>query len=256
MVFFYTCNPTTTLGAYKRFLTEAGFPVTKYFLQRLFRKWHWTWKKPSKIQKHKFTKANIDAYLEWLVVVFELPWFQLKFMDEVHCVSKDLSRSHVLGRSGVTPSIILPDSLGDTLSMTLLLDLSNTENPFGVEMRLNSNTQWDFLQFIINMVAQQRLKRGDYLILDNATIHKAKDTKEAFQVLMDIVGVKVLYLPKYSPEFNPCELVFALVKNYLRWYRESSLPLWVELLHALARIEYVSLLGFFWKCTQQIRAYL
>jgi len=88
------------------------------------------------------------------------------------------------------------------------------------------------------------------LVVDNATVHCGSDTWPALRDLLRAAGVQLLYLPKYSPEFNPCELVFAVMKNWLRWHRSLHAPLWVEVLIALARISYDELLAFFWKCTQ------
>lgn len=44
------------------------------------------------------------------------------------------------------------------------------------------------------------LKRGDTVIMDNLGAHKVAGVREAIQA----VGAKVLYLPPYSPDFNPC----------------------------------------------------
>jgi transposase len=56
------------------------------------------------------------------------------------------------------------------------------------------------------------LKRGDTVILDNLGAHKVGGVREALQA----VGAKVLYLPLYSPDFNPIEQVFAKLNADLR----------------------------------------
>ncbi|KQP09183.1 DDE endonuclease [Methylobacterium sp. Leaf93] len=56
------------------------------------------------------------------------------------------------------------------------------------------------------------LKPGDTVILDNLNAHKVAGVREAIEA----VGARVLYLPPYSPEFNPIEQVFAKVKALLR----------------------------------------
>lgn len=144
------------------------------------------------------------------------------------------------------------DSLNVSFSLTLLIDLANEESPLGLTIRTNSNTQWDFLDFVLAMIEQKRLVPGDYLIVDNATVHCGSDSWEALKRALNLVGVTLIYLPKYSPEFNPCELVFAAMKNWLRWHRSLTSPMWVEILQALARITYEDLLAFYWQCTQNI----
>lgn len=142
------------------------------------------------------------------------------------------------------------DSLNVSFSLTLLIDLTNIANPFGITLRTNSNTQWDFLTFVVDMVEAKRLVPGDILIVDNATVHCGSDSWPALRHLLMISQVNLIYLPKYSPEFNPCELVFAAMKNWLRWHRSPTNPLWVEILAALARITYNEVLAFYWQCTQ------
>ena len=64
------------------------------------------------------------------------------------------------------------------------------------------------------------LKRGDPVILDNLGAHKVAGVREAIQA----VGAKVLYLPPYSPDFNPIEQVFAKLKADLRKAAARTLP--------------------------------
>ena len=56
------------------------------------------------------------------------------------------------------------------------------------------------------------LRKGQYVILDNASFHKSAKTKE----LIEKAGCHLLFLPKYSPDLNPIEHCWASFKNYLR----------------------------------------
>lgn len=49
------------------------------------------------------------------------------------------------------------------------------------------------------------------LVLDGASIHK----DDRLVTMVNDMGAVVVYLPPYSPEFNPIEKVFALVKRYV-----------------------------------------
>jgi len=53
------------------------------------------------------------------------------------------------------------------------------------------------------------LREGDVVMMDNLGSHKVAGVKEA----IECVGAKVLYLPPYSPDFNPMEMVFAKLKH-------------------------------------------
>lgn len=56
------------------------------------------------------------------------------------------------------------------------------------------------------------LRPGDLVIMDNLSAHKVAGIREAIAA----AGVKVLYLPPYSPDLNPIELVFAKFKSLIR----------------------------------------
>ncbi len=56
------------------------------------------------------------------------------------------------------------------------------------------------------------LREGDVVVMDNLSVHKSETVKE----VIEGAGAKVLYLPPYSPDFNPIEEAFSKIKNLLR----------------------------------------
>jgi transposase len=56
------------------------------------------------------------------------------------------------------------------------------------------------------------LKPGDIVIMDNLGSHKGKVVRQ----IIRSAGAKLLFLPKYSPDLNPIEQVFAKLKHLLR----------------------------------------
>ena len=56
------------------------------------------------------------------------------------------------------------------------------------------------------------LAKGDIVVMDNVRTHKVKGVREILQGY----GAKVLYLPPYSPDFNPIEKCFSKIKAFLR----------------------------------------
>jgi transposase len=56
------------------------------------------------------------------------------------------------------------------------------------------------------------LAPDDVILLDNSSVHRSK-------LVMDTLhecGIKYIFLPPYSPDFNPIELLWALMKSVLR----------------------------------------
>lgn len=83
--------------------------------------------------------------------------------------------------------------------------------------------------------------------MDNCAIHGAEATLSALFSLLEAAGVQLVYLPPYSPELNPCELVFASVKNYLRFNRGKD-KFDKEILYALSLQTYASVAAMYFNC--------
>lgn len=56
------------------------------------------------------------------------------------------------------------------------------------------------------------LKPGHIVCLDNLNAHKNKRAKR----LIEATGARILFLPPYSPDFNPIEAAWAKLKHYVR----------------------------------------
>jgi len=59
------------------------------------------------------------------------------------------------------------------------------------------------------------LRSGQIIIMDNATFHKSKETKK----LIESVGCRLLFQPAYSPDLNPIEQQWAILKAKFRKYK-------------------------------------
>ena len=56
------------------------------------------------------------------------------------------------------------------------------------------------------------LQTGDLVIMDNLATHKIRESAKAIQA----AGARLLYLPPYSPDFNPIEPMWSKIKQILR----------------------------------------
>ena len=64
----------------------------------------------------------------------------------------------------------------------------------------------------VEKVLVPTLRPGDLVIMDNLGSHKGKAVRRAIRS----AGAKLFFLPKYSPDLNPIEQVFAKLKHLLR----------------------------------------
>jgi transposase len=73
--------------------------------------------------------------------------------------------------------------------------------PCVIDGPMNGN---GFLAYVEQVLAPT-LKPGDVVVLDNLSAHKVPGAREAIEA----TGANLLYLPPYSPDFNPIEQIFA-----------------------------------------------
>ena len=78
-------------------------------------------------------------------------------------------------------------------------------------------------QAYVDQVLVPSLTPGDIVVMDNLASHKVPGVREAIEA----VGAELLYLPPYSPDFNPIENAFAKLKALLRKAARRSIEgLW------------------------------
>lgn len=68
-----------------------------------------------------------------------------------------------------------------------------------------------FLNYVRKFLVPH-LKKDDIVIMDNLRVHKVEGVQQAIEQ----VGARVLYLPPYSPDFNPIEMLWSKLKSVLR----------------------------------------
>ena len=91
--------------------------------------------------------------------------------------------------------------------------------PFVIDCPMNSAIFKAYLEQCL----VPTLLPGDIVVMDNLSSHKSDDVRD----IIEAAGASVLYLPPYSPDFNPIEQAFSKIKAHLRKAAERSVPaLW------------------------------
>jgi transposase len=96
----------------------------------------------------------------------------------------------------------------NTTTFLAALRLDRIEAPWLLEGPINGET----FQVYVERVLVPTLRPGDIVIMDNLGSHKGK----AVRRLIRAAGAKLFFLPRYSPDLNPIEQVFAKLKHLLR----------------------------------------
>lgn len=116
-----------------------------------------------------------------------------------------------------------------TTTLIAALDAAGIRCSMAVDGAVNRNV----FEAFVEKVLTPSLKTGDIVVMDNLSSHKGGRVEQ----LIATAGADVLYLPPYSPDFNPIEMAFSKIKQSLRSLaarnRES---LWQNLQPILDRI--------------------
>jgi len=90
-------------------------------------------------------------------------------------------------------------------------------------MVLDGPINGDWFEAYVRQVLVPDLERGDVVIMDNLSSHKRASVREAIET----AGARLMFLPPYSPDFNPIEKAFARLKAMLRRAGERTVSgLW------------------------------
>jgi transposase len=97
-------------------------------------------------------------------------------------------------------------------------------------MVLNGPIDGDAFRAYVHQVLVPEISPGDIVIMDNLGSHKSPAVRRAIEA----AGATLLYLPPYSPDFNPIEKLFAKLKALLRKAAERTIDgLWITIGHVL-----------------------
>ena len=102
----------------------------------------------------------------------------------------------------------VPHGHWKTLTFVAALRHDRIEAPFVLDGPING----ECFKTYVEKVLVPTLAPGDLVILDNLGSHKGKAIRRAIRA----AGAKLFFLPKYSPDLNPIEQVFAKLKHLLR----------------------------------------
>lgn len=161
----------------------------------------------------------------------------------------EISQNRALGPINETITLVREEHFAESYSASCLISLEK-EKAIYLSIRKQSNSQVDFLKFIVEAQDKGYLRRGDFLVCDNASIHGGLETCTTLFTFLRVCGIEMVYLPAYSPELNPIELVFAQVKRFIRENKQKfkRLPLWSLIALGFAMVTEENIDAYYRKC--------
>lgn len=140
------------------------------------------------------------------------------FIDETWAAT-NMTRSHGRCARGERLRMGFPHGHRKTTTLVAGLRTTGMIAPMVIDRPMNG----DWFEAYVSQVLVLELHRGDIVIMDNLSSHKRASVREKIEA----VGATLLFLPPYSPDFNPIEKAFARLKAMLRKIGERTVSaLW------------------------------
>jgi hypothetical protein len=136
---------------------------------------------------------------DWFEGQLDLDPAKLVFVDETGA-STNMARLRGRALQGERLRSGIPRGHWKTTTFVAGLRLTGMMAPFVLDGSMNRPA---FLAYVTQVLVPA-LKPGDVVILDNLPAHKGSRVREAIEA----AGASLLYLPPYSPDFNPIENVY------------------------------------------------
>jgi len=144
---------------------------------------------------------------EWFNGPISLDPDKLVFIDETWA-STNMARTRGRARRGERLRASVPHGHWKTTTFVAGLRLSGMVAPMVLDGPINGRA----FQAYVDQVLVPELRKGDIVVMDNLGSHKGASVRAAIEA----AGAKLLYLPPYSPDFNPIENAFSKLKALLR----------------------------------------
>lgn len=148
--------------------------------------------------------------------------------------------ARLYGRAPKGQRLVAAIPHGHWKSMTFIAGLRHDriEAPWVLDGAMDGQAFTTYLQAVLVPI----LSPGDILVMDNLPAHKVASVRETIEQ----AGAQLLYLPPYSPDFNPIEQLFAKLKSLLRKAAERSIDgLWKRIGKLLDEFNATECLNYF-----------
>ena len=137
-----------------------------------------------------------EARARWRADAASLDAPRLVFIDESGAKT-NMARRYARGPRGERVSAAVPAGHWNTTTMVCAIGIDGPRAPFVLDGPLDA----DAFAVYCQRVLAPALRDGDVVVLDNLGPHKDARARAA----IESAGAGVLYLPPYSPDFNPIE---------------------------------------------------
>ncbi|MCJ2135793.1 IS630 family transposase [Methylobacterium sp. J-026] len=220
----YEARPEIFLRELRDVLAARGVTTSTSGLSRFFAR-HGISRKKGLFYAAEQERADVKAERQaWFDAMPDLDPDTLVFLDET-AAATNMARRYGRAPRGERCRLLVPQGHYKTTTVTAAL---RTTGLCALSLMDGATNGQRFRSYVADNLVPV-LQAGDTVILDNLQAHKVAGVREAIEA----VGARVLYLPPYSPDFNPIEQIFAKLKQMLRTAAARTVPdLWATIREA------------------------
>jgi transposase len=153
------------------------------------------------------------------LVTREIHAERLVFVDEMGA-NISLAPLYAWSRRGERAFASVPRNWGKNVTLLASMSLEG----MGPCLAVEGSTTREVFEAYLERVLVPSFRPGQVVVMDNLTAHKGGRVRE----LIEKRGCELLYLPPYSPDFNPIEEAFAKLKALLRKAGARSREMLIE----------------------------
>ena len=165
---------------------------------------------------------------------------RLRFVDESGA-NVTLARRYGRAPTNERVSGSVPRNYDTNTTLVASLSLDGIEAPMLLDGAMDSLA---FEQYVEHFLVPT-LREDELVILDNLSVHKRARIRAAIRA----AGCRVLFLPSYSPDYNPIEQAFSKIKAYLRRVgARTQEALEAAIAQAIELVTATDAAGFFHHC--------
>lgn len=229
-------------GLNNSFITPTCFYLNAKKLKFAYKKFTFLKEKGNLLSNKLARKTYASEFLRYL-----LDHYQILFLDECS-FNINLRKNYGWGIKGNRIKMDIPNKSQNYS----YLGCFSLEGMYAFIILKGGFTADCFLATVVNILKQYKKENPfskTLLIMDNATVHKAKLLKNLLWPFQE-----VLFLPPYTPQLNPIEYSFNKLKNAFKKLRPRNEKNLINFLHESSKtITKVDAIGYFKKILANIR---
>ena len=148
-----------------------------------------------------------------MATIRDLAGSELVYLDESG-IDETIHRAHARAPRGETVSAEISGKKAQRISLLA----AYSQHAFLAPMRFEGYTDTEVFNTWVEHCLVPTLTPGQTVMMDNASFHKSSQTR----ALIEKARCRLLYLPTYSPDLNPIEPQWAILKARIKKHRPPN----------------------------------